>query len=157
MAVMLPLALVSLFFTGVSMHQQYKAGQRARDLAEEQKKEQQASRRLAEIRNRRARIEEMRKERIMRASIQSQSFASNTEGSSGSLGGQAAVRSQAVSNMGFLNQVEQTSQTIFDSRMTQTNIGADMSQRQAYAGIAGTIGSVFSPAIVPAFKDMKTS
>ena len=150
---LLALGIASLFFTGVSIAQQVKASQQAKELAEEQKKEQSASRRLAEIRNRRQRVEELRKERIARATLINAGYQTGVGKSSGVLGGSAAIRSQAASNIGFLNQTEETAQTIYASKGRQSDIYGSQQQNLAFASITGTLGQTFSPALKPMFKE----
>jgi hypothetical protein len=151
------LGIASLFFSAVSVVQQFQAAGRAEDAAEEQKKQNEAQRRLAEIRNRRQKIEEIRQQRIAAATIRSSAEATGTSKSSGVQGGIFATQSQAASNIGFLNQVEQTSQAIYSSRSRESDIRSDIAQKQAFASISGTLGQTFRPALLPMFKEFNNN
>lgn len=146
------LAFASLFFTAIGIQQQVSASKDARRIADEQKKQGQAERALAEMRNRRAKVEEIRKGRIARASIVSSAETSGAGKSSGALGGASAVTSQTASNIGFLGAVNQTSQSIFESNQRISNISASQSKKLGRASIAGTLGTTFSPALTSLFK-----
>ena len=146
------LGIASLFLTGISIASNVKASNQAREDAREQKKIQQADRRLAELRNRRQKVEELRKGRIARATILSSAETSGGAGSSGALGGAAAVQSQTGSNIGFLSAVNETSKTIFASNQRRSDLGASISQHQAFASITGTLGQTFSPGVKELFK-----
>jgi len=155
----LPLALgiASLFLTGVSVLSQIQASGDAKDIAEEQKAQSRADRALAEMRNRRSKVEELRKSRIARAQIINQAEQTGTGISSGVAGGTSAIQSQTASNVGFLNAVNTTSQKIFESNQRATDLTSSMNQKMAFASITGTLGQTFSPGIKEVFKSKSTT
>ncbi len=146
------LGIASLFLTGISVVNQLQASKLAGQQADEQKKIQSADRRLAEIRNRRSKVEELRKGRIARAQILNSAEVGGTSKSSGSLGGASAVQSQTGSNIGFLNKVESTSKEIFSRNQNLTDIQSSINQKQAFASITGTLGQTFNPGVKEIFK-----
>ena len=149
---MFALGLASLFFTAVSVVSQLSAGRDSKRIAEGQKKTNQAERALAEIRNRRAKVEELRKGRIERARIISAGEASGASKSSGVLGGAGSVQAQTASNIGFLTTVNETSKKIFESRARISDISGSQGQKLAFASITGTLGQTFSPGLKEVFK-----
>ncbi len=93
-----------------------------------------AESRIAEVRNARERIEQAREARVRAASIAAattnQGIGAGTSGVAGSLG---SVRSQASSNIGFINQQESFAGEA--SRLLQ--VAADHSSNAATAGAEG--------------------
>lgn len=119
---------LSLIGTGLSYMQQRKAQSAQEEAATQQNN-------LADLENRRARVQAVREARIKRQQMIAAAGATGSLGSSGLSGGTSSLASQLGSNVGFANQRQAISTNV-------TNLENKATRAQNQAGIYSSISNI---------------
>ena len=132
----------------------YQANAQAKDAASERKKAGKVSQAEQQAKANEGRRQQIREERVRRASILQSSENTGVTASSGQLGSISALGSQVGGNVSSLNRQAESANAISGYNQSAANLDYKAGQTQQIGNFAGTVFGMAAPMAIKAQQDM---
>jgi len=132
----------------------YAANEQSKDAASSRKKAGKVSQAEQDAKANEGRRQQIREERVRRASIMQSSENTGVAASSGELGSLSALGSQVGGNVSSINQQQSSANAITGYNQSAANLDYRAGQTQQIGNFAGTVFGVAAPMAIKAQQDL---